>query len=94
MAKSQHRTTDEVGKPCIKCGTLTQVREHTHLTDKHLRQPYYFSKWYCCINPNCKTTIFMDEKYKVWNKNKAASELKVVQEDSEWVERFKRLSNL
>lgn len=36
----------------------------------------------------------MEEKFKVWNRNKAATNLKIIQEDSDWVERFKKLSNL
>lgn len=80
MAKSKYRVTGEVGKNCIKCGKPTEVREHTHISEKQLRQPYYFSKWYNCNNPTCKTSIFMDEKFKVWNRNKAAQKIKEVQE--------------
>lgn len=55
------------GKPCPRCGHVTQVRAHRIITAKLLRQPYYFSQWYFCINPNCRTTLIMDETYKVMN---------------------------
>lgn len=51
-----------------RCGHIAQAREHRELTTKQLRQPYYYSKWFKCLNPNCKTTIFMKDEYKVINR--------------------------
>lgn len=51
-----------------RCGVLAQAREHRELTTKQLRQPYYFSRWFNCLNQSCKTTIFMKDEYKVVNR--------------------------
>lgn len=51
-----------------RCGHVAQAREHRELTTKQLRQPYYFSRWFNCLNPKCKTTIFMKDEYKVLNR--------------------------
>ena len=51
-----------------RCGVLAQAREHRELTTKQLRQPFYFSKWFNCLNQSCKTTIFMKDEYKVVNR--------------------------
>jgi hypothetical protein len=31
-----------------------------------LRQPYYFSRWFRCLYRDCKVTLIMVEKYKVY----------------------------
>jgi hypothetical protein len=28
--------------------------------------PSHYSRWYCCINPACKTKLIMPEEYKVY----------------------------
>ncbi len=66
---------DEAGPPCPRCSQATQVREHAAITEKHTRrQPFYYSRWYRCLNPNCKTTLIMPEQYKVWNLTEAERE--------------------
>jgi hypothetical protein len=35
---------------------------------RHLRQPYYYTRWYCCVNHYCATTLIMPEAHKVWNR--------------------------
>jgi hypothetical protein len=58
----------ELGMPCPKCGTPTEIREHKTLTPKHLvKQPYYFSRWFYCKAPSCKVSTHMSEQYKVIN---------------------------
>ena len=49
-----------------------EVREHDEVRPKHLRQPYYYSRWFNCRHIECKTTLVMPEKFKVWNDNEAA----------------------
>jgi hypothetical protein len=55
------------GEPCPRCGCPTQIREHRYITAKELRKPYYYSRWFFCRNPACKTTLVMPERYKVFN---------------------------
>lgn len=65
-AKSYVVISDDGGVPCPRCGRPTQVREHAAITDKLLRQPYYFSRWFRCLYRDCKVTLIMVEKYKVY----------------------------
>ena len=58
---------DAESKPCPRCERLMQVRAHVAITEKQLRKPYYFSRWYCCVNNNCRTTLVMPEEFKVLN---------------------------
>ena len=58
-----------VGKdasPCPRCGWLTQIHQHKQVGPKQLRQPYYYSRWYHCINLNCRTKQVMPEEFKVF----------------------------
>jgi hypothetical protein len=54
------------GDPCHRCGKLTQIREHIEIKQRHLKQPFYYSRWFCCVNPNCRTTLIMPERFKVF----------------------------
>ena len=53
------------GPPCPRCHNLTQVREHKRIGEKQLNRAYYYSRWYCCANRQCKTTLIMPEEFKV-----------------------------
>ena len=44
-----------------------QIREYSNLTDKHLHPSYFYTRWFCCTNKNCRTTLVMPERYKVIN---------------------------
>jgi hypothetical protein len=55
------------GPPCPRCGKATQVRTHRSIRRKQLRQPYYYSRWFKCINKKCRTTLIMPPEYIVWN---------------------------
>ena len=70
------------GTTCPRCGVEAESRKHTQITDKQLTQPFYFKRWYNCINEQCKTGIFMLEDWKVENKNAAAVEMNAKQEYS------------
>jgi hypothetical protein len=54
------------GPPCPRCARPTQIREHDRIKAKHLRQPYYFTRWFYCTNARCKVTLHMEERFKVW----------------------------
>ena len=60
----------EEGDPCPRCNQPTQVREHRHLTDKLLKQPFYYTRWFYCRNKHCKTTTIMQDKFKVMSKGR------------------------
>jgi hypothetical protein len=62
------------GDPCPRCCQPTEIREHPEITEKHLRQPFYFSRWFFCTNPYCKVTMHVAERYKVWNGKREAAE--------------------
>ena len=51
------------------------MREHIEITDKQLNQPFYYTKWYYCINTKCKTKLIMSSEFKVWNNNQKSREL-------------------
>jgi hypothetical protein len=42
------------------------VRAHAQITERHLKQPYYYRLWYCCTNQLCRTTLIMPEREKVY----------------------------
>jgi hypothetical protein len=55
------------GDPCPRCGCPTQIREHRYITAKELRKPYYYSRWFFCRNPHCKTSTIVLPEYRVFN---------------------------
>lgn len=60
-----------------------QEREHIEIGDKQLRQPFYYKKWWQCMNESCQTSTFMRDEFKVWNKNAAARDAKTLIEAHE-----------
>jgi hypothetical protein len=57
----------EAGPACPRCGRPLQVREHGRIRAKQLRQPYYYSRWFCCTHSDCKTTTVTRDDFKVWS---------------------------
>jgi hypothetical protein len=51
------------GDPCPRCGEPTEIREHDILRDRQLRAPFYYSRWFRCMNPDCKTTLIMPPRF-------------------------------
>jgi hypothetical protein len=47
------------GDPCPRCGVPMQIREYDEVTKKKLRQPYFYTRWFCCMNKSCRTTLVM-----------------------------------
>jgi hypothetical protein len=39
-----------------------------------LGRPFYYSRWFNCINPDCRTTLIMPERFKVFNDPRAQQE--------------------
>jgi|HubBroStandDraft_6_1064221.scaffolds.fasta_scaffold2596375_1 uncharacterized protein with PIN domain len=56
---------DIPGAPCPRCKLAMTVFEHQEITDKLRRQAVYYSRWYRCDNPGCKTTQVMPPEFKV-----------------------------
>jgi len=51
------------GDPCPRCHEPMQIREYDAIVEKPSRQ--FFTRWFCCTNENCKTTLVMPARYKV-----------------------------
>ena len=66
MKRNNFNVLGNDGDCCPRCGELTQIREHIAISPKHLRQPFYYSRWFYCFNQNCITTMIMPEKFKVY----------------------------
>jgi hypothetical protein len=50
------------GDPCPRCGKPMQIREYDGVDEKHVRS---YTRWFCCMNKTCKTTLVMPARYKV-----------------------------
>jgi hypothetical protein len=67
--QQNYRVVGQHGVLCPRCRQPTEIREHILLTKRHLRQPYYFSRWFYCRNPSCPVTLHMSEAFKVRRPN-------------------------
>jgi hypothetical protein len=70
MSKIRYKIVPGAGNICPRCKLATQIREHKFITQKRLNQPFYYSRWFNCINPNCQTTAIMPEKFRVMRNQK------------------------
>jgi hypothetical protein len=61
----------EDGPPCPRCGRHMEVREHDRIRPKQLRKPYYFTRWFNCRHRDCRTTLVMDGRFKIYNGEQA-----------------------
>ncbi len=52
------------GDPCPRCGEPMQIREYDGVDAKQLGQSF-FTRWFCCLNKACKTTLVMPARYMV-----------------------------
>lgn len=67
MSRKNSKIVSFDGDPCPRCKRATTVYEHLAITEKQLKQSYYFTRWFCCANKHCSTTMIMSEQYKVQN---------------------------
>ena len=58
------------GDLCPRCGQPTEIREHTEVTAKHFNQPFYYSRWFNCVNSRCRTTLVMPSRFIVWKEKR------------------------
>ena len=63
------------GPLCHRCGQATEVREHAAITDKELRRPFYYLRWYNCTNPDCATTLIMPPDFRSFAMRRPARDL-------------------
>ena len=58
--------------------STAQIREHRQITADLVAKPYYFRRWFCCVNRRCKTKLVMRDEFKVVqtmdNKGQAATQ--------------------
>jgi hypothetical protein len=76
---SQKRNSNTVvvegdGPPCHRCRQLTRIHSHREIGNKLLSQPFYYERWYVCLNSTCKTTLIMPDEFRVWRVPKTLSE--------------------
>jgi hypothetical protein len=57
------------GDPCPRCGMAMQIYEHPQVTKHERRRPFYYSRWFRCMNDRCRTTTVLPDRYRVWNNN-------------------------
>ena len=53
------------GDPCPRCGRATEIRQHTRIGPTELRRPFFYSRWFYCRNPRCRTTVIVPDRYRV-----------------------------
>jgi hypothetical protein len=75
---TRHITLGTSGVCCPRCGRATEIREHRYITAKSLRRPFYYSRWFFCRNPHCRTSTIVLPEYRVFNVEPGAVRL-------EWV---------
>ena len=62
------------GVPCPRCGQTSQLRYHSEIAPKLLKQPFYYQQWFYCQNALCKTNTFMREEDKIYPENQQEDE--------------------
>jgi hypothetical protein len=53
------------GDPCLRCGEPMQIREYAGLDEEQERHPSVYTRWFCCMDKTCKTTLVMPARYKM-----------------------------
>jgi hypothetical protein len=51
------------GPKCPRCNKPTQIRQHQRIGPKQLRRPFYFRRWFFCMNMDCRTTLVMRDEF-------------------------------
>jgi hypothetical protein len=44
-------------------GNPMQIRDYAGLNEE--RRSFFYTRWFCCVNKACKTTLVMPARYKV-----------------------------
>ena len=64
--KSKNKIVGFDGENCPRCGQPTLIMEHTKITERHHRQPFYYKRWFRCTTKGCKTDLIMLPQYRVF----------------------------
>jgi len=64
-----------------------QVRQHKQITEKQLKQPFFYLRWYYCLNRKCKTKQVMPDEFIIYNKNKKGRKQKSIRQMEEEIRR-------
>jgi hypothetical protein len=52
------------GDPCPRCGKPMQIRAYADVVYEQLRATSFYTRWFCCMDKTCKTTLVMLARYK------------------------------
>ena len=55
------------GEPCPRCGQPMHIFEHSAISPRQRRAPFYYAKWYRCYNIACKTSVVTYDEDRIWN---------------------------
>jgi len=70
MSKKKQGLDVHAGGPrCFRCGKWTMVYERVSPTPKMLAAPFYYRRFFRCVNKQCKTTLIMPDEFRVWNQD-------------------------
>jgi hypothetical protein len=61
----RHLVVPGRGDPCPRCGRATEIRQHTCIGARELRRAFYYARWFYCVNPRCRTTVIVPDRYRV-----------------------------
>jgi hypothetical protein len=42
-----------------------QIREYAGTNEESERRAFFYTRWFCCTDKSCRTTLVMPERYKV-----------------------------
>lgn len=90
--QKKYRVIGRNGIACPQCGRQMEIREHTYLTEKQLRQPYYFTRWFYCFYQDCPVKAHMQEEYKVWLDKKEQRAMSAYQEHKDQLSFISKLT--
>ena len=65
--------TGNDGPPCPSCGKPTQIRKHKTIRARELKRPFYYSRWYFCVNSKCVTSTILPSEFRVFAQAKSDS---------------------
>jgi hypothetical protein len=61
----RHLVVPGWGDPCPRCGRATEIRQHRCISARELRRPFYHARWFYCLNPRCRTTVIVPDRFRV-----------------------------
>ena len=71
----KHIVIGHDGEACPRCGRPTEIREHKSITVRELARPFYYSRWFYCVDNRCRTKLIMRPEFRVFNDHEASAPL-------------------